>query len=457
MAWLEALSRDVQSPEVLTAFVEMLGVVAGPEAAFFAVDRNQRVVHWSPGAQRMFGLTSDEMLGEHCLRANRCETCMRGCGLQNVGRIDGVELDMHRSNREPLRVRKFARAFHNVEGQFVGGIEVLLPNSALRLVEPGRLKSRSAGQVVDFHGLQSVDPAMHEAFETIRNVANTEVSVLIRGESGTGKELAAKSVHLESKRHKGPFLAINCAALSPHLLESELFGHVKGAFTGAIRDRPGLFREAEGGTLFLDEIAELPLELQAKLLRVLQERNLVPVGATRPIKVDVRIVSATHTSLRNRVREGRFREDLMYRLRVVPVFLPPLRERKGDIELLLHRLIAEANQHNARKVLSISNDAMNLLLNYRWPGNIRELHNVVQYAFAVGRGPELDAHQLPPELRETPQDRTEEKLESAESGGDEAERIRQSLKAAGGNVGEAAKMLGMSRPTFWRHRKRLGI
>ena len=295
---------------------------------------------------------------------------------------------------------------------------------------------------------------MHTVFQIIRNVGATEANVLLRGASGTGKELAARAIHLESPRHNNPFLAINCATLSPTLLESELFGHVKGAFTGAIRDRAGLFREAEGGTLFLDEVAEVPLELQARLLRVLQDRTVVPVGSSKAVHVNVRIVAATHTSLRERVASGRFREDLMYRLRVVPIFLPPLRERIGDVALLFHRFIHEQNQQGIRRIASIDPAVLRAIEGHDWPGNVRELHNVVEYAFAVGRGPTFTLTDLPPELRGAePPGAGHVSLRAA----DEGDRIRDALNAAHGHVGKAAAALGMSRPTFWRHRKKLQI
>jgi len=307
--------------------------------------------------------------------------------------------------------------------------------------------------VETFHGIMTCDPVMKQALQIVKNVAETDTTVLIRGESGTGKELVAKAIHRESHRKDAPFLAINCAALSPNLLESELFGHVKGAFTGAIREHHGLFRRADGGTLFLDEVAELPLELQAKLLRVLQERTFTAVGGDHPIQVDVRIVAATHRSLREEVRTGRFREDLMYRLRVVPLFLPALRERRDDVRFLLHHFIERHNHKGFRRIESVEPAALQRLLDYAWPGNVRELQNVVEYAFAVGRENCLTVSNLPPEFRESSRPvhaMTEKPL-------DEEAAIREALQHCDGKIDEAARMLGMSRATFWRHRKRMGL
>ena len=252
-------------------------------------------------------------------------------------------------------------------------------------------------------------------------------------------------------------MAINCAALSSNLLESELFGHVRGAFTGAIKDHSGLFQRAHGGTLFLDEVAELPLELPAKLLRVIQERNYIPVGGDRSISVDVRIIAATHRSLREEVKNGRFREDLMYRLRVVPIFLPPLRERREDISLLLWHFINLHNAADFRKIDKIEPFAMRTLLDYPWLGNIRELQNVVEYAFAVGRGTTLRLSELPPEFREPQAKHIIHKPHSSLSTDQEEFTIRQALTQHNNMITAAAQSLGMSRATFWRKRKLYGI
>jgi transcriptional regulator with PAS, ATPase and Fis domain len=295
---------------------------------------------------------------------------------------------------------------------------------------------------------------MLRVFQAIRNIAETDATVLIRGESGSGKELVAHAIHQESHRAKGPFVAVNCAALTPGLLQSELFGHIRGSFTGAVKDRKGLFQQAEGGTLFLDEVAELPLEMQSKLLRVLEERVVTPVGASEEIAVDVRVVAATHRHLRTEVEAGRFREDLMYRLRVVPVVLPPLRERRGDIEILLRFFLRAFNKVGPRHVEAIAPEAMRMMLNHEWPGNVRELRNVVEYAFAVGRGEELLLDELPPDFGEESEGPPKATASSEPS---EQDRIRQALQLENGRVSAAARRLGMSRATFWRKRQKYDL
>lgn len=318
-----------------------------------------------------------------------------------------------------------------------------------------------------FHRLWTQDARMKQVFEVIKKAARRESSILIRGETGTGKELVAQAIHALSPRSQGPFRAINCAALPPSLLESELFGHLRGAFTGAVRDNLGHFRSAEGGTLLLDEVAEMPLEVQAKLLRVLETKTVIPVGGSEPIAVDVRIVAATHTGLRKAVEDGRFRADLMYRLRVVPIFIPPLRDRPGDLSLLIEKLLLQLSEDGERTIERISPGAKLLLERHPWPGNVRELRNVLEYALVMGEGPVLMEGDLPPELLDT-----EDALEGGlavnrpsqppgPSGegetSEEERRIRRALERASGNRERAARMLGMSRVTLWRRMKQLGL
>jgi two-component system response regulator AtoC len=314
--------------------------------------------------------------------------------------------------------------------------------------------------LVDFHGMKTVSPLMLRFFELLRRVARSEAAVLFRGESGTGKELAARALHALSPRGKRPVRAVNCATLTGEMLASELFGHVRGAFTGAIKDRKGLFVLADGGSIFLDEIAEVPLEIQAQLLRVLQEKRFYPLGGSDPVAVDVRVLSATHVALRDAVSRGRFREDLMYRVRVVPLFLPRLADREGDVEALLWHFIDEGNRaaasHGLRTIEAVDRDAMDALLAYSWPGNVRELHNVVQYALAVGDGPVLQTDELTPELRGEPPPGHEDEVPRTEAEM-EREQLMRALQRSRGSRTEAAKLLGISRSTLWRRLREHGI
>ena len=300
----------------------------------------------------------------------------------------------------------------------------------------------------NFHGIVTRAPEMDPLFQRIRRVAQADCAVLVRGESGSGKELVARAIHALSRRAEAPFRAINCATLSPTLLESELFGHVRGAFTGAVRDHRGLFKQANGGTVFLDEVAEMPLDIQARLLRVLEDKTFFPVGATTSVSVDVRIVSASNRALRRAVAAGRFRDDLRYRLRVVPLFLPPLRQRSGDVEGLVWHFIDRFTADGMGRIERVTRRAMDALQAYPWPGNVRELRNVIEHAFIVGEDAILDLEDMPPELRgEAPPE--DEPAVDGSWRQYERDRIVAALKKHKGRKGLAAAELGMSRTTLW--------
>lgn len=308
-------------------------------------------------------------------------------------------------------------------------------------------------QPYDYGGLLTVASVMQDFMAQAERVARTNASILVRGQTGSGKELVARYIHNQSRRAGKTFSAINCAALSRELMASELFGHKRGAFTGATHDRTGLLELTDGGTLFLDEIAEMPLDIQAGLLRVLQDRCFTPLGSSEVIHTDIRLVSATHTSLRRQVAHGDFREDLMYRVRVVPLYLPPLKSRIGDVEMLTWEFIDRLNRENERTVARISDDAYEALLTYHWPGNIRELNNVVTYCHAIGTGDAIERDDLPPELRgEAPPDETETTLVQ-----NERDRILELLQRHGGHKQAVADEMGISRATLWRKMKTLQL
>lgn len=310
------------------------------------------------------------------------------------------------------------------------------------------MSKQKSEQIVEFQGIVTASMAMKNLFEIVKRVARTESAVLIRGQTGTGKELMARAIHNLSPRSKRVFNALNCATLSSDLMLSELFGHVKGAFTGAVAEHKGLFEASDQGSIFLDEIAEMPLEVQSRLLRVLQEKTFTKVGSTRSQRVDVRIISATNQALRALVKEGTFREDLMYRVRVVPLFLPPLTERGTDVDILTDRFIHEFNQQGFRSVEKVDPPALAALREYSWPGNIRELHNNIEYAFSIGEGPVLKLKELTPELQGIEPEQSKGQPESyADS---ERKKMIAALEAAHGSRGKAAVSMGMSRSTFWR-------
>jgi transcriptional regulator with PAS, ATPase and Fis domain len=441
----ESLSGWLAYQPLQPLFLKLLALC--DVAGLYIVDRDQQIVHWSRGAEQLTGLKAGDITGKSCLQ----EYAISDGGDHKKQLIKSSQADGHN-----IELQKITQVLYDQNGVFAGGLGLLLA-----LEQSANTPLPKEAPVLDgkqsFQGLISRSPAMQAVFQIIQNAAETEATVLVRGESGSGKELVAKAIHDLSARRNAPFLAINCAALSSSLLDSELFGHVRGAFTGAVKDHSGLFQRAQGGTLFLDEVAELPLELQAKLLRVIQERNFIPVGGDRSIDVDVRIVAATHRSLREEVKMGRFREDLMYRLRVVPIFIPSLRERREDIGLLIWHFIQLHNADNFRKIEKIDPQAMRALLDYAWPGNIRELHNVVEYAFAVGRGTTLRWSELPPEFREPRTLEPQAVQNKSLSANEESAAIRQALEQNNGRVTQAARTLGMSRATFWRKRKVYGV
>jgi two-component system, NtrC family, response regulator AtoC len=309
---------------------------------------------------------------------------------------------------------------------------------------------------LDFQHIVGHSKGMRAVFRLIRMVARSNATILIQGESGTGKELIARALHQHSQRNEGPFVAINCASVPETLLESELFGYVRGAFTGAINNKKGLFEEAHEGTILLDEIGDTPMAFQSKLLRVLQENEIRPVGTNKSIKIDVRVIAATNKDLKKEVERKLFRKDLFYRLAVVPIVLPPLRERREDIPPLVDHFIKKYSKHNGLDPKRISSNALKLLIDHSWPGNVRELENVIERAVLINPGPEINPEALfPPPA---PADESPTFLRQATKGVKEVverEKIAEALQRSKGNRSRAAKMLGISRSALYNKLKTL--
>ena len=325
-------------------------------------------------------------------------------------------------------------------------------------------ENRSLRQQVDErYGLENIvgeSPALHEVLDTIRQVAPSSASVLIEGESGTGKELAAHAIHNLSRRNKAKFVAVHCAALSPQLLESELFGHEKGAFTGASERRIGRFEQANGGTIFLDEVGEIDASTQVKLLRIMSEEHAFErVGGNQTLRADARVIAATNKNLERLVQEGEFRDDLFFRLNVVRITMPPLRERKEDIPLLVRGFLRHFSKANDKPFLDLTTDAMNALLSYNWPGNVRELRTAIEHGVVMATGPKITLRELPTAVRQAADhglprgigQTLSERSSPLDLRETERKLIRQALTATNGNVTAAAKKLGISRRTL--HRK----
>ncbi len=329
--------------------------------------------------------------------------------------------------------------------------EKALREAALRQ-EVTRLR-REVHKEYSFHQILGKSKPMQQVFDLIRRVADSPTNILITGESGTGKELVAKAIHYNSERRDAPFVPVNCAAIPDMLLESELFGHMKGAFTDAKGDKRGLFEEAQKGTLFLDEISELPLMLQAKILRAIQEREIRRVGSTRALPVDVRIIAATNLNLAEEVKAKRFREDLYYRLNVIEIHLPPLRERREDIPMLVEAFLKKCAEASHKNLRGMNETALALLLDYPWPGNVRELENVIERAVTLARGEQILAADLPPSIQGARGDRKviDEAAQRILPLGDvEKEYILRILEKTGGNKYQAAQALGIDRKTLYR-------
>jgi transcriptional regulator with PAS, ATPase and Fis domain len=340
------------------------------------------------------------------------------------------------------------------ENNFNGSLHILEPSDpesvTLSTQIPNSKSNISLSQT--FH---STALNMQQMFTIIQRVALTEFPVLVRGESGSGKELVAKAIHDYSQRKKQVFIAINCAALNVNILESELFGHVKGAFTGAIRDHKGVFERAAGGTLFLDEIAEIPLELQAKLLRVLETGEFTRLGGEMMIKANVRIITATHRALREEAKMGRFRQDLLYRLRVIPIFVPPLRDRKVDISPIIDWILKENALNYRNHLPKLTTNAMQALISYDWPGNVRELKNTMLYALTMADGePLIDIEHLPHEVVNNV---ILDELDMSNNRALTSQQIHGAMRLHGNHLDKVADALGISRTTLWRYRKKYDL
>lgn len=337
----------------------------------------------------------------------------------------------------------------------------LLVQRAIRERDMESENRRLREQLDTKYGLEHIigqSPVMQEVFDTIRQAGPSRANILVEGESGTGKELVAHAIHRLSAQAQGPFIPVHCAALSQNLLESELFGHEKGAFTGAVERRRGRFELADGGTLFLDEIGEIDPAIQVKILRVLEEHKFERVGGQDTIEVDVRLIAATNRDLKKMVAEGKFREDLFYRLYVVVVHLPPLRERAGDIPLLTQHFLKELSETNGKKIESITPDAMDILSAYSWPGNVRELRNIVERMIVLSRGEKLTVRDIPAAIREGVQPRSVS-VSAANLSLDEVEKqlIINALRNHGENRTKAAAQLGISRRTLHRKLNEYGL
>jgi two-component system, NtrC family, response regulator HydG len=419
--------------------------------AVFVYDENMQIKYFNSAAERITGFRREDVVGKQCVTLFNKSLCLNNCTLCQTAKNDPSE-----------ELVQFKSAFFRKDGAkraglFKAGLLKREPDGTLEVLvaltdvtEITTLKEKLSSS---FRNIVGKNHLMQELFSAIRNIAEFDTTVLIQGESGTGKELVAKAIHFESPRADKNLVTVNCSAFSDDLLESELFGHVKGAFTGAVKDRVGHFEEANGGTVFLDEVGDLTAKVQIKLLRVIQEKEIQRVGENLTRKVDIRILAATHKDLIQEVREGRFREDLYYRLNVIPIHLPPLRMRKEDIPHLARHFIKNWKGMHKKTIDRISNDAVRKLMDHDWPGNVRELENAIEHACVKCKRKTLDVADLPITMTQS----TQKKGKSWKRNHATKEMIIKALAETGNNQTHAARLLNVHRITLWRKMQTFNI
>jgi PAS domain S-box-containing protein len=419
----------------------------------FCVDENWRISYFNQAAAEITGVPKEKAMGRPCREVFRSNICQKACALRytlETGTpIASMVVDIVNSKGNKVPVSISTAVLKDRQGKFVGGVETIRD---LSLVEQLR-KELDARHT--FEDILSKSNKMQHVFELIPTIAESESTVLITGESGTGKGLIARALHNKSPRADKPFITVNCGAIPDTLLESELFGYKAGAFTDARRSKAGRFTLAQGGTIFLDEIGDISPAIQAKLLRVLQDKVFEPLGGVESIKADVRIIAATNKDLAELVREGRFRTDLYYRINVFRLELPPLRERMEDVPLLVSHFVGKFSALKGKEISGVSPEPLAILMKYDYPGNVRELENIIEHAFVLCPGGMIQAHHLPDELQprtSAPQRETLDLL-----GEYEKELILNALRRNQWNRLQAAQELGIHKTTLFRKIRKLGI
>ena len=421
----------------------------------FTVDKNWRITTFNRAAENITGVPRTEAIGKLCSEVFRSSMCEGACALGKT-LATGKPIIAHscyiiNADGERVPASVSTAVLRDEAGNIIGGAETFRDLSELETLRKEISGRYSLGDMI------SHSRAMEPVFEMATSVAASDITLLIQGDTGTGKELLARAIHAMSPRATKPFIAINCAALPDTLLESELFGYKKGAFTGATQDRPGRFAQAADGTIFLDEIGEISPALQVRLLRVLQEHTYEPLGSNETVRSKARVIAATHRDLPALVKNGTFREDLYYRINVIRIELPALRERKEDLPLLIEHFIRRFNRIYSKAITGISNGARSLLMAHDWPGNVRELENIIERSFVLCAGPQIEIRHLPVELR----GRTEQPEGTPDIGSvrrsAEAQTILAALEKNGFNRLAAARALGIHKTTLYRKMKALGL
>jgi PAS domain S-box-containing protein len=419
--------------------------------AIITVDKDLKVLEVNEAAKNICGFTRDVIGKTFDSLQNNCkQICIESITdtINSKRSIETNHLECQLKNRKEQVISLTTSPLLNRQGVFSGAIMVLRDETRLTNLER-ELKERQ-----QFHRIIGKSDKMQETFSLIELLADVETTVLITGESGTGKELVAEALHYKGSRRRNPLVKVNCSALSENLLESELFGHVRGSFTGAIKDKVGRFQVADGGSIFLDEIADISPKIQVELLRVLQEKEFERVGDSTTIKVDVRVITATNQDLTNKVRLGEFREDLYYRLNVMKIFISPLRERREDIPLLVDHFIKNFNKKFNKEISTVSSDVQKIFMDYPWPGNVRELEHTLEHAFILCRQPTITVEHLPSELINF----SLNDLSLQNNGNaDNPQVIIEALEKTSWNKTKAAQLLGISRRSIYRKIKEFNI
>lgn len=424
----------------------------------FTVDKDFKINFFNRTAETITGLRREEVIGKFCKNVFQSSLCLNACPIAKVlesgNSLYNVDSKIAHVNGNKIPIRLSAAIFRqNHSSEPAGGVISFLDLSEIEMLK-NRLDQKKL-----FHGISGQSKPMNEIFQLIEEISESDASVLIQGESGTGKELVANAIQATSRRKNNAYLKINCSVFPSQLLATELFGHVRGAFTGAVKDRKGRFEMADNGTIFLDEIAEMSPQTQLQLLRILQEGTFERIGESVTRKVDVRIIAATNRNLQEALSKGDFREDLYYRLNVVPIEIPPLRERPVDIPLLFDHFLKKFAYYSKKNIQQIDDPAMDILLRYSWPGNVRELENALEYAIARTRGTTITANALPPKIRQN--SNGPEKVAAAANlapsplkGSDDLVHLLEKHKW---NKTKVANELGIGRTTLWRWLKKYGL
>jgi len=449
------LSRFLQSDTIPTAMNEafLKQILDSIADGVFTVDLDGRITSFNRSAEKITGFSRGEAIGQHCFDIFRTDICQSGCPLNESmksGRqiVDQPATILTKDGRE-LPISISTAVLLDESGKILGGAETFRDLSAVEELRRELRDKYSFGDIV------SKNKRIQEILAILPDVAESTSTVLIEGPSGSGKELFARAMHDLGPRKDRPYVKVNCSALPETLLESELFGYRKGAFTDARTDKPGRFEVADGGSLFLDEIGDLAPSLQVKLLRVLQEKAFEPLGSSETLEVDVRVIAATNRNLADLVARGEFREDLYYRLNVVRIELPPLSERREDIPLLVDHFVRRFNALTGKDIRGLSREALGLLVRHDFPGNVRELENAIEHAFVLCRGRTIEPRHMPPEITRDQAASSVVRTDTLQDA--EAQALRDALERAGGNRERAARDLGIHRVTLWRKMKRHGL